>query len=109
MNNFAKVAMTALALTSTGLVSQQALAADCTDVNIVEVSAGHESSVQFDLAVFAKRVDNGGLFWTYARHSSFDHTGVQRIERLVTAALLAGKKVYLCWETNGNISKAYLK
>lgn len=112
MKNIINFAATLAIGLGINLVSGQAQAAEvCTDVNVVEISAGHDGApVEYDVALYTKRVDNGTSFWSFVRHSSFNHTGVQRIERLATSALLSGKRLYLCWDNaTSGVTKAYLK
>lgn len=110
MNRFAKATAALFTVLGMNLVSHAAHAT-CVDVNVMEVSAGYNGTpIELDVALDVKRLDNSTRLWTYVRYSSFRHTGVQRIERLATAALLAGKKLYLCWnDANGDVSAAYLK
>lgn len=85
----------------------------CSDVKIVEISAGHGTSVEYDLSVQVNSTTGSIFFdhiWTWVRHSSYGHTGVQRIERLATAALLSGKTMYWCYEDPSyNVTRVYLK
>jgi hypothetical protein len=101
------------ALAGFGLTTQNANAANtCTDTTVLELGVNDTDGsfpAEFDVTILVKRVDTGAVLFAHARHYMVKHTGVQRIERFATTALLSGAKLHLCWDDSFAINKAFLK